>query len=670
MRTDFKIQQALFGYESGHHLLSSSIQLSAEVRHLLAVATDLSGSAPPKGFETTFTGLPLTGTNFYALFCTWLAIEMPRPGCVWSQVLFIELADFAEIEQLGTLRNLFRRPTVGMWAPYSEPIYYRPQRDTAPQLPSFMESEAEKLVAALYLQPAKAVVFVAPEERTAQDLVFELWSQQWPRLRRNFRFSTGSFADRGRTVGAFDLQVSPEVNRRSWQREGEYLLVDSFALSSLRSDDSQLWVHAAVQDLLSPDAEGFRSFLRSYGADVNRPRQAYARLALAYAQLFIAPKDNWIETLRSIGTLFEDPIEALALKEWLVNPPTRFDSEEDAQRNLAMARFLLASFDSKPYQGITFDVNSFAESLWQFRKKDVLSLLADVVGKEERLSVTTFADAVTRAVKAKELRLISEDRPELIPFFITYRQDLAFEVETWRLPTWVQWRIHEVLNLLSLEPRDWGKIAIAMFNAGTDVGVRETVRRAGSYAIDGILDCLESDAPEELPSETWRDSLAPFATDEIRTAYKMAPVKLAFCSWFVAPEIARQLDASRQDVQDLGARTLDILPRSIRVHAAFLLVTIALRKRGLESMNLLARGFFIVHNALATGNYSSDSWLLLYPDLPQLGIWSEWDRCKKLRRAIQERTSKKTEHLAAKALLETATSPEHLALVRQMFGDI
>lgn len=42
-----------------------------------------------------------------------------------------------------------------------------------------------------------------------------------------------------------------------------------------------------------------------------------------------------------------------------------------------------------------------------------------------------------------------------------------------------------------------------------------------------------------------------------------------------------------------------------------------------------------IHEALAAGEYSSESWQLLSPELPTLGWWRDWDRCKKLRRAVK-----------------------------------
>src|SRR5438309_1743147 len=109
-RVELKLHQAVFGYDSGHHLLASSLALSSESRRALAVITDASGPWPAAGFDQVITGMPLVKEPYYALFCTWPAPEMPRPGCVWSHVLLIEFANLARIIDLTDLRRFFQRP--------------------------------------------------------------------------------------------------------------------------------------------------------------------------------------------------------------------------------------------------------------------------------------------------------------------------------------------------------------------------------------------------------------------------------------------------------------------------------------------------------------------------------------------------------------------------------
>jgi hypothetical protein len=91
-----------------------------------------------------------------------------------------------------------------------------------------------------------------------------------------------------------------------------------------------------------------------------------------------------------------------------------------------------------------------------------------------------------------------------------------------------------------------------------------------------------------------------------------------------------------------------------------------LRADTIEGAKLIAHGFFLVHEALASGSYPAESWLLLSPELPQLGIWKDWDRCKKLRTAVRERTSR-YQGIMSDYLVEGARNPEQLELANRIF---
>jgi hypothetical protein len=337
--------------------------------------------------------MPLPGTNYYALFCTWLAPEMPRPGCVWSHVLFIELADMAELPDLGVLRCLFRRPALPRIQEYNVSIEVHLESKALQALTITKAVDAEKTLAALYGAPRRPVVLTARTGDEAETLVFALWSQQWPRLRRSFRFSTASFADRGRGGTAFDLQVSPEANRRAWQRGGDHLLLDSAnPADDLKEYSNQPGMRAALDDLRAPNAQGFRSFLRSYGADVNNPRASFVRLALAFDRLVLRPPADWLVALESIGETFADPSEAVLLKEELISPHDQSEIQSTGDRDLATILFLLSSDRAGPYSGLAIDFSRLGRRLWTSRKKEVLALLARLVRQPEQPLATALAE--------------------------------------------------------------------------------------------------------------------------------------------------------------------------------------------------------------------------------------------------------------------------------------
>jgi GTPase-associated protein 1, N-terminal domain type 1 len=672
---EFKLQQALFGYDGGHQLLAASVRLPTEAKHFLSVATDSSGSAPLSGFDQVHCGMPLTGTDFYALFSTWLAPEMPRPGCVWSHVLLIELADLAQLIDLGELRQLFRRPKKIDEQTWRNPLSFFPQRITAAPIAPFREADCLQILEVLYATPETPALVEAPTAETYEDLVFAVWSQQWPRLRRSFRFSTGSFGDRGRGGQPFDLQVTPLGNRRAWQRGGEEKRADTTHSASEGSEQTrQYWLKVAANDLCAPAVQGLRSFLQTYGLDVSDPRTAFARLATAYNLVVLRPSGDWKERLSSLGRIFPDQSEALRLKESLVAPRQSSDPQESLEHAWATASFLLDSPDARPYASVSFDFADLAPSLWKGKSEGVLSLLSRLVRQPENPAATSFAAAIANAVQPSELKLIADQRSELIPIILNHRPALAFDASTWQLPEHTQWQITEVLDRLPLSQKQWGDVMAAKFLSATYVAVRESVEKAGPYAMQGAFRWFESAiAKELLPSQIWREALATPAAERLAGPGALPPAELALCAWFPPPETIRQvLTASRDDVQQLAQQPLDLLPHPLRLPTAFLLVTLGLRAAGSEGVKPLVRGYYEVYNALAVSTASNiafpwESWLLLSAELPQPGRWRTWDRCQRLRRATRDWLHV---HMGTgKPLLDEAPSEKHHEIARRTLAE-
>jgi hypothetical protein len=645
------IHQAIFGYDAGHNLLSSSCQLAPESRRLLAVLTDASGPWPASGFERVFTGTPLPDMPFYALFCTWPAPEMPRPGCVWSHVLLIDLADLASLKNLDELQDYFKKPTDFDKQKYSDPLFPPSKSVRTSDIISASKLDCERLLLALYGMPESPCVIQAPDSRHFEDLVFALWSQQWPRLRRNFRFSTGSFSDRGRSGAAFDLQIYPESSRREPLKNND-----------TQARDADGWIRLAVDDLLKPDAKKFRSFLNAYGTDTNSPRSAFAKLAAAFELVVLKPDADWKEKLRAVGKLFPEKAEAVLLKEKLIG-------SEDLDHAWESADFLLSSNEASAFSNVSFDHAGLAPLLWKNKREKMLSLIGQLLRKRENSAASAFVQAVAKTVQTDELKFVSDKQPELIPIFLNYQPALAFDSITWELPSHIQWQINEALEKLSLEQEDWGKILAAKFIAATTVAVEETVKKAGGFAFAGALSWLDRPlAQEVLPSEGWRRALANSAVERLSKPEILSPAALAFCAWFVPSETIRKvLTASRQDVQQLARHPLDQLPGPLKIRTAFLLVTLGLRSTGPEGVKPLLRGYFEVYDALATNNYPWESWSLLVNELPQPGWWRDWDLCERLRQAVREWLFKHVK--TGNPLLEAASSKKHSEIARKTLSE-
>ncbi len=627
---------ALFGYDGGHQLLVASLSLPTDTRHFLAVATDMSGSAPAEGFNHSYTGAPVPGTNFYALFCTWLAPEMPRPGCVWSHVLLLDLADIAELRDLGTLRRLFLRPATPLQLEhYSRPLLYPAQRGPTAQSSSD-ENLAPRLLAALYGEPQRPVVVPAAAVSPAhEDVVFALWSQQWPRLRRNFRFSTGSFADRGRGGPAFDLQITPEANRSAWPQDGLHIFLglnSESATKMIRCEEA--WVRVVLDDLLHPDAGGFRSFLHTFGADVTSLRAALIPFARIHSRFGMDFPASWMDTLRAIATEFPAPEQARTLKQESVATPLPCSEEAKLSRLMDCIGFLCVEDTTGAFAQVGFDFEVALRNLWSVRRQDI----ADILSKPPLTEVrwTALANAVAVFIETGEMSWLFEVHPELLVPLIRLNPRLATAPSVWELPDRIQWAVVEALEAQvdSVWPTVWCDIIRAKLTGGNEVAAREIAQHAGPAALETALKWLVETHSTRLVSPLWREVLRPLAEERLAGG-NLTPHELAFCAAMVPPPVAAALPATRSDIQELAVNSLNILPAPLRLPTAFLLCTLGLQASEWDGAALLARGFFPVLEALDGAVEPPEAWRMLQPHLPTLWFWEEWDRCLKLRRGLE-----------------------------------
>ena len=263
-----RLNQALHGYADGHCQLASSLILEPEDAKTVLVLSDVSGSGaqiPPEGY---LTGYPLTDSGVYALARTWAAPEMSRPGCVWTQTIFLDFTDLATIESMLDIAKLFRRPEGANIGAYRSELAFD-EALTLPALDSAELSWARLIVTALYEEARKRIIAFRPVGLDVDQIVLSIWGQQWPRLRRGLRFCTLATSDRSSQTQPFDLQLLPSTARNVRHRFSEAVEADAI------SAGAEPWLEDAVHDLEDPNIWGLRTFLRQVAGGVNAGRDAF-----------------------------------------------------------------------------------------------------------------------------------------------------------------------------------------------------------------------------------------------------------------------------------------------------------------------------------------------------------------------------------------------------------
>ncbi|MBB3452565.1 hypothetical protein FHT86_000821 [Rhizobium sp. BK313] len=251
------VDQAVFGYSNGHRQLRSSVSLSSVDLYELAAISDLAPGARLTASQSYLTGALLPDSKRYALIRTWLAPEMPRPGCVWSHVLLLPRPVLSSQIDLSTFHPLFRRPddyeTNNFYS--SQVTVLRRARDGSRAEPDTIE----RLLAATYLRYPLRYDDIPSEDW--ERAILAIWSQQWPRLRAQFGF---------RSIPSTSVMRSQSFRFDEHPSANEHNLFPR-------------WLPYAVHDANASNVTPLRRFLWRYGKDIDKPQEAFADLVNFFA---------------------------------------------------------------------------------------------------------------------------------------------------------------------------------------------------------------------------------------------------------------------------------------------------------------------------------------------------------------------------------------------------
>lgn len=310
------VHQALYGYSRGHRLLSSSLQIEADAGRLLRVATDMSFEGRSGSYLSV---LPLASIRMQAFVRTWPAGSWMRPGSVWSHVLLVEWSDLARIEDFRDLLNL-NRPRGVRDDEEAESLAYECSRE----LPlAMMPRSTELPVSGGVLDPAvlasavysssRAVTATSPSPEREEDVLLELYAQQWPRLRRSFAFRT-RYRSSDTTV-RFDLEVVERGDRvdASWP---------------IRD-----WSRPLAEDILG-HRPALRLFLHTYGAESRRGRRDMSVLTRIFESIM---NENYHEALSTLFDEFPSPGQMRRLKTDILAETGRIELPESERLALAIS---------------------------------------------------------------------------------------------------------------------------------------------------------------------------------------------------------------------------------------------------------------------------------------------------------------------------------------------
>jgi hypothetical protein len=621
------IHQLLHGYDEGHRMLSGSIKPDGQTAKTLLTLSDLSGQGGIAENVDYITGYPLSKMGAYALAKTWMAPEMPRPGCGWTHTLLIDFSDLAAICSNSVLK-LFRRPAGLQDIPsYQQSLIF--EINTPTRTHNLLPGKVMRaLLAALYESPMDCVFIQRQKDflsNEADEIAMALWLQQWPRLRRNFRFCTWTPSDRSRANAQFDLQFIPHKKYLfNNNRKGtDFHWVDiTITLPNLLNN----WLEIALSDATYGDRNSrFRDFLWRYGAETEAGRAAFCPLAQAWQAIEDSTTVDIDALIVAVSNL-KPAIISLTLR--TMQEVAQYAANATNILSLNAIEFLIQNLAFLDDQMEEADALVFATTIWRHAPEKIW-LLFKANTAAERLV------AVLAAKKMQPLEALEGSNGDIDLFCAILRANLKLAASplVWEAPAPIP---QCAANIVSNNNEQDIAILFSMMEAdNTDVPALG-LGIFGQVAVNTAIEQYDSnDVEKQKRASRWL--LAAKQNPKlILAAISKVSIKHIETLAFIASLVDYRYPSASHS-EDEWVRALTVIENNISnakfEFYAFLLGR-AFSGTSPDPGSLIHFSFDSIHSNLTQSRYSKEGWVILEPELPEVPWWITWDRAYRVRLGV------------------------------------
>ena len=609
----YRIDQALFGYRNGHHLLATSSNIVPRELERLLVLSDIAPNAPFSGAEGYWTGSPLPDSGRYALIRTWPAAEMPRPGCVWSHVLILSTALIEKAWDIKSLANMFVRPDL-------EEGLARYQRDLAilqpePALDSSSDSTFGSVLRAVYGEQQGSLRITSMA--SVGEALLSAWSQQWPELRSVFRFRTLP------RTGA----------SRSSVLQFDYMLNESDKRIGGAASKQWSWTLLAEKDASDIQPSTFRRYYREFGSLLPPKLASFALLGQAFVLKSQSDKASIGDLIAAVFEVYTGDSEAERFKHHLVSFDPVYIGLLGEASAIATIREFLALGQMSTWNALSLQKRNI-EFLWTHASDEMIDLIRSAHLVRNQYAQGFLASVATNSPKEFLERLARQ--PEI---YLQLAQSHAELLS----PTAIRTFSVEVLRGLIASLKDRTDEARMLCRALSEIQVPAYIvealfRQVPLIAVKHTANVLSRTFRQEPSNTLWLEvasGLAPTALrHEVLEDFEKSSELAAF---------AELLDYLSVDVIAVGplpwARALtrveDDVEGSPKATFQAFVLALALKRPERGTVQLFRYSFEALHRSLWESTLNHQASVLIEPALPHpRWFWQSWDVCLRLRRGV------------------------------------
>nr|WP_294928991.1 hypothetical protein [uncultured Flavobacterium sp.] len=629
-----KIQQTLHGYSNGHTLLASSIELDSDLKRVMLPISDMSGSSMLKGFESYITGYPLKESNLYAVARTWYAPEMKRPGCVYTHTLLIDFTDLPKIDDIFQILSLFKRPGLEKveFKKYEKVLNYSTNESFFYKSDD-VESEnlIKTLLYELYSEPKNTIFIKSDKLRIDYEVIFLLiWRQQWPRLRRNFSFCTGSISPRIFQGELLNLQVVSSKIDSSHAGNRNIVVIDS---RNLENSMNRNWVNFAFENLFNSSGN-LISYFNFFGSDLAASRTTFRLLTETYL-FFTEFKPSILESIEYFSKNFPSLKEGGSLKNAIFgNNRSSFSNLLPSYDEHAFLYFFSFLDHYKSFDYIKLDFNNrFCNYCLELDEKAILLLRKIIVQDLNPYGEAAIFELAHKLELNENLtKLWSDDN--LSYLFINLNPNFAYRLDYWMENNKNHTEIITSIQKLSSEIIiDWQIIINNLIEINSPVDPR--LFKNYEFQIEfQILNILNRNMEIKLGRNwlsflTIKGSLSWFRTqNEVNAS--------------VIEILISVLNPNLKELINIGLehwlKYIESIKKSkqklISIDVKSFLLAFAFNNKVVDTKILFEVSFEGVYNALAQDKLNFVYWQNIEVHTKPLSIFKNWDKCKKIINAL------------------------------------
>ncbi len=613
-----QVDQALYGYQHGHQLLTSSRPFRPESQQQLLVLTDAAGPRI-EGFDGYLSLFFLDAESVLVFAKTWFADEFSRPGCVWTHALFISEEQLALVNDLASVESAFRRPTIPYNRDYSSPLILNVPSDISDSMLGIPTRFTVQL-----FDTDKPVVRRIDSSDELNQWLFALWSIFWPKLRTRFSFSIGADEIRNVNGRPFDLTAVPGP---AALRSHRLSPTDDLTLTDQASDWAAPLSGAAV-DLNSR----LRKFIVEFGHCFKPRRTALREIAELYSSIQRSKRNSDVATL----------IESLASLQSLAEPgpvltallnPLRSEWTPLQDPGLLLGLLNIRGNVALKLSSAQLDLPVRIEKLDRVSREIVNARVQESLEHSTGDVDELIRNAVVESILTQGAP-ISTISPSLWPLIVAEAPEKILEMDLDKLGVRsVAAMAEAIVASKTTNPSVISAVVALEMRHGLDQQAEQLYRSSADAAIEAAFSLADRkvEAIERLPFEWrrlfWEDPARVLRLFNHRSANRKSIRTLAT----LLPSRRKVSDPEREEWLVASPETSDD-----RLSFAVLELVAGLNDE--EKSILLAASYENVYDGLRTSRLASYGWQMAYlePRLPVLMPWDNWDKCRRLREAVAE----------------------------------